>query len=464
MKALCASFFIIAATSLTLHGEDLLSRAKELVGDMPPYKLDKENKGNVRETKYPGERYTHTLQTDVTGTGRGVVKRKIWFDTEKRVHFHHTGHTVIAEEILSSDEELKNGKIKSRFTVLRFSEKIGSAKSAITLGSVKSEDIILLLRQAGRKYHKILKITSESLIAGGLKGLLVSLIPGPQQAAAVPVSITALPTGILIHYIDWFLYKKLPKITDQDGFYTLNDKEVKAKFPEYEKIVMKIRNLEGSVIDAEWEFDKGYTRIELNAPSEITNSDKKLLAKMIYRMNPICARTILPANLKDTNWSIDAGEIGGMVLGTGIDYDSLKGKIHLHNRGKGAMSCADEMVLGRPSVPTLQIDLDPYWDNKIYFSKKWKDKSKLNVGLIPTKGNLTMVVTGGKKKAPVYIKELTIYGKFDSSLRKEPDSLLTIVEFDEANLTMKCSYVQLRERPNQTINEMKQEIRKYGKQ
>ena len=471
MKALCASVFIIAASALTLNGEDLLVRAKELANGVPAYNIDKINKGNVRETKYPGERYTHILKSDITGTGRGVVRRKIsWFNTEKRIHLHHTSDAVITEEILSSEKELNDGIIISKFTILHFSEKIGSAKSAITIGQLKCEDAAKLLKELGKKYHDVLQTTAKGLIAGGLMALQASLIPGPHQVATAPASVAAIPAGLAIHFLDWFLNKKLPEITDPDGFYKLDDKDVKARFPEYESIVAKIRHLEGSEIEAVWQYDIGYTKIDLkNAPpeiteEEITEEDKDLIAKMIYRMNPICARTIFPANNKDKRrWSIDAGDIGGMVLGTGIDYNNLTGSIHILNRGSGTRHWKDEEELGRSSVPINRIDIDTYWSNKINFSKIFKDKSKLNVGLIPAKGHMTIVLDDGGKKSPVYVRELYIEGKMDSRLKKEPKSLLAIVEFDEANLKMQCSYVQHRERPKQTIEEMKQEIIKKSK-
>ena len=76
---------------------------------------------------------------------------------------------------------------------------------------------------------------------------------------------------------------------------------------------------------------------------------------------------------------------------------------------------------------------------------------------------MTIVLDDGGKKSPVYVRELYIEGKMDSRLKKEPKSLLAIVEFDEANLKMQCSYVQMRERPKQTIEGMKQEIQSKSK-
>lgn len=465
MKKMFAMICIITTTAMTLHGEDLLPRARELVGNMPPYNLDKANKGNVRETKYPGERYTHVLKSDITGTGRGVVRRK-WFDTEKRIYLHHTSEAIIAEEILSSEKELNDGIIISKFSILHFSEKIASAKSAITVGPLKGEDVAKLFKELGKKYHLELQIAAKGLIAGGLMALKASLVPGPHQLGTVPASAAAIPVGLAIHFIDWFLTKKLPEITDPDGFYKLDDKEVKARFPEYESVVAKIRHLEGSEIEAVWQYDIGYTKIELNnTPPEITEEDKDLIAKMIYRMNPICARTIFPANNKDKRrWSIDAGDIGGMVLGTGIDYSHLTGSIHIFNRGAGTRRYVDEAALDRTSVPIQRFDIDTkYWSNKINFTKTFKDGSNLKVGLIPTKGNMTIVLDDGGKKSPVYVRELVIEGKMDSRLKKEPKSLLAIAEFDEANMKMQCSYVQMRERPKQTLEEMTQEIIKKSK-
>ena len=465
MKTSSAILFLIAALALPLQGEDLLNRAKEILGDAPPYKLDQKNKGNVRETKYPGERYTHFLKSDITGTGRGVVRRKIsWFNTEKRTHLHHSAEATIVEEILSSDQDLKNGKLISKFTIIHFSEKIASAKSAITVGPIKSEDAIQLLKEIGEKYGPAMKTTSKRLIEGGLAALAMSFAPIPDghQVATITVAAIAIPAGFALHFTEWLLNKKLPKITTQDGFYKLSDDDVKAKYPEYESIVTKIRHLEGSVIEAEWQFDKGYTKIDLKNNEEgITNDDKDLIAKMIFRMNPICARTIFPESSKNkSQWSIDAGDIGGMILGTGIDYTHLTGTIHLYNRGPGKRRWPDEKNLGRSTVPVQRIEINRYWDNKIHFAKTFKDKSRLTVGLIPSKGNMLMVLDDGGTKSPVYIRELLIEGKTDSKLQKEPRSLLSTVEFDEANLKMQCSYTQLRERPNQTIEQMVEEISK----
>ena len=104
--------------------EEWLDRLKDIVGDAGHTicQID-----NVRETKYPGETYVHNFNSDIVGSGRAVTTRsKKWFSTKKTINLHHISNAIVIEKIISTQDELNAGTIRSEFTVQSITETIKS--------------------------------------------------------------------------------------------------------------------------------------------------------------------------------------------------------------------------------------------------------------------------------------------------------------------------------------------------
>ena len=435
--------------------KDYLPRLKEIFGDDMPYKPTTD-KNVVRETKFPGETYTHIFNSNTTGSGKTISNNRFWFNTGKTFRFHNQINVVFEEKITSTDEDLDQGIIKSEFTVQKFSEFMGNVNGKVDIGFIGSDKVTQALLKAGEICGKELKIMGQNAICLGITaGSATVLIPGPAKIVGPVSGTTAAAIGATLYGIGWFTSDYLPEKTTKDGFYTLDPGFVKKQYPTYKEMVEKIRHLEGSTVRATWVVGKGYTEIKIKAAADnVKEKDCEDLAKMIYRMNPVGARSIIPAGNENKRLlTVKAADIGGMVLPAGFNYNTLSGSIKLRNRGKTEMEYPDEKANERSKTPIRTLSIADDLGSRITFRKKFIDGSSLVLNVDP-KGKFEVATDEDNKDgAPIYVRHVELEGDVYGEMDKPEDGFWSDMEIEKSSLEMKCEYNQLRATPFKTNKE-----------
>ena len=422
--------------------EDWLPRMREIFGDEQPTISDISSV-EVRELKYPGQRFQHIAKTDIQGTGKN--RKRIWgfWPIEKNFSFQHETSFILLEEITSTDEDLDEGIIKSRFRVQMFNERLMSAKADMLYGGfISSKDILKSLKKLGEDYGTKIELAAKGMIALGVAQLLA-----PEPVVSKIGAITNLAAGGALKLVSWMAIEKIGGIQDEDGNLILSEKQVHDLFPEFTNVIAKLRKLEGTEVLTTWVPDKGYTQFEINDIPGLSKEDKELIAKSVFRFNPVGVNSVLPKNKKgeDNIWAIDVKQVfGGILTTTGISYNSLDGTIWVKDCGVGTQHYDDEAFLTKQDetdVTTLKT-VEGH-DNTITFYKEFKDHSFLRTNARPEKGTIVVVTPQKGHPGPRYIKSMETEGKILNHIDK-PAGLLTDINFEENSVTLHFVYVQVR--------------------
>ncbi len=422
---------------------------KELGKDTP----SKEDYDNVRDTKLHGDNYMHIYQTTVDGKGKVTKKYKWWFDSKKTVNFSHSSKAVLREKIISTREELEKGIVKSEFTVLNFTEQFGVCTGNISFGILSSDDVLKGLVGLGNLLNKhqdtITKMTMSTISASA--GILLAPAPEPvHKAAALTALLTAAGVEAATRLTGWLLGNKLSKNVNENGEWILSEETTRKLYPGFEKVLAKMRNLEGTKVRSVWEYGKGYTKIDIsNTLSDVTEEDKQMIAKLIYRTNPVGARHFYPKNKENKKkWIVGAKDFEAVLSICGVEFNHLQGEVQVRNRGIKYRKFDDENALKRKEVPVATLDIDKNHPNMFIFSEKFENKDALRVKMIPRGKILIATKKAEEKDAPTYIKEISCTGDLENVMRKhiKSDSLLRTVEMEESSVKINGNYQQIRYR------------------
>ena len=421
--------------------EDWLPRMKEIFGEDQPTTSDISNV-EVRELKYPGQRFQHMARTDIDGEGKS--RKKIWnfWPTETRFHFQHETSFILLEEITSTEEEIDKGIIKSKYTVQIFNERLKSAKGGMDFELFSSEDLLKYLKEIGEEHGDKIKNAAKGMIVFGLSELF--LIPEPTVTKIDALKSLAGGAALMS---SWFALEKVKSNVDEDGNVIFSKKQVEEFFPECSAVIAKLRNLEGTEVLTTWKPEKGYTQFDINDIPNLSHEDKEMVAKMIFRFNPVGVKSVLPDDKKKDNvWRIDVKKVLGSVLTTaGIDYDSLDGYIAVKDCGVGKGHFEDETFLTKQSetdITTLKT-VDAV-DNTISFIKTFKDKSQLKMNARPKDGAIVVVTPQKGHSGPRYVKKVDMDAKILNHIDK-PEGLLKNIDFEENTVRIHIIYTQIRE-------------------
>ena len=310
----CSLVFLVSST---LHGEEMIDRLREIFKDKEPVTTG--TCEDVRELKYPGQKFWHTMEMTVAGKGQVVTPRCFgWFKTRKVIHLVHTSKLILVEKVVSTDKELEEGIIRTEFRVQRLDEQLGQSRGEFVIGSFSSKEIFADLKTIREKY------------GDGVEENPWLWIATPQLKVWNKFLLFA------DHYIN------------SDGTVIIDSDTVKSIFPEMETVVSKFRNFRGTRICSTWQYGKGYTSIRFES-SMLDRDTKESLAKLIYRTNPISVKEILPDGKRSgDSWLIDSDTIGGIVFDLGLDFDDIDGALNCHHLGtemKDGEDVPDEYAL-----------------------------------------------------------------------------------------------------------------------
>ena len=444
--------------------ENWLPALKEIYGDEQPSVKQSDTIDNVRELKYPGQRYIHMGDVQLQGRGKLVKKHKYWFDTEKFVQLTHASAFIILEEIISTEEELDDGIIKSLFTVQRFDEQLVSAKAGYKLGFVTTNDILKGLRNF-RKNHgtSIIDLGDEliKLSAAAAAATATAAVAPEPVATKVGAGVTAT-TAVTLFSIGvglkagvWAL-EKIDAKTDDDGNWILTDDAIKDLYPEVDMIIQKLHHLEGTTIESTWVAQNGkrdpkeigYTQLHISSKNtSITEEDKEMLAKMIYRANPFGVKTVLPEDKKGIGnvWEINANDVISWLTTAGINYDTVNGTIRVKDFGSSQTTKYDDenSLQQKDEVTVTTLKAITKDNDRLRFMKKLKDTSQVKISVIPTSGEIIVVDPKVGEDAPKYVKEVNVEGRIESHIDK-PTGLLTDIVYEENSVLIHYAYTQLR--------------------
>lgn len=401
----------------TLHGEEMIDLVKAIFKDKQPVQIGRCE--DIRELKYPGQKYWHTFEMTISGQGQVVTPRCFgWFKTRKVIHLVHSSKLILVETVVSTKEELEEGIIRAEYRVQRLDEQLGQSRGEYKIGNFSSKDVFDDIKTICEKYGSD-KVENDPWMwayAPGLKIFNKFLLWGDKRIAS-------------------------------DGTIVLTSEDLAKTFPEYENLVSKYRNFRGTVIKSTWKFGEGYTSIAFES-SQLDSDTKESLAKLIYRTNPISVKEILPDGKRSGDkWMIDSEVIGGIVYDLGIDFDDVDGAIMCRHQGtelKDGDDLPDEYALIRKQPLKMQaLEIPRDRRSRLELVSRKSKLGDIAIAFSPY-GSFSVFDDYDKdEKHLYYLKEAHLEGVLQSKVKRRT-SLLKDVEFKDANLKIKLNYVQNR--------------------
>ena len=375
----------------------------------------------VRELKYPGQRYIHEIAMTVEGTGTAVTPRCWgWFKTRRTLYLRHVSHLLMIEVIESNNEDLEKGIIKSRYKILRLDEQLEAAGSRFvfkTAGSAKLFDSAV-----------VGKWTKDICDKYG-----PDKVDGSQNWLQCPLDC---------------LMNKLDERISSDGTFVADEKFVSKHMPGYEAVVAMLHDFSGTQLVSRWECKVGYTSIKF-VKTGLKEPDQMMIAKLIYRTNPLSVNDVLPQDKKaGDSWTIDSRVIGGAVFDLGIDFDNVDGAIQCRHLGVELLDeddAADEFrLLKKPQMQAKALQVARDDRNKMELVSKNNEKlGDMAVSFSPYGKMLVFDEHDKKGRHIYYLRELKMDGVLKSKISNRA-SLLKDVEFTGTDLKVHLIYTQTR--------------------
>lgn len=406
-----------AVATWCVHGEEMIEYLRAAVRDDGPSFTGKCE--DVRELKYPGQRFVHDIAMTIEGTGTAVTPRCWgWFKTRKTMYLRHVSHVMMIESIESTPEELGKGIVKSRYKVQRLDEQLESATTKISVGKFDSA-----------AFFKCIKTLCEKSDLDKVEGSELRKY---------------------IAKLDYF--KRLVTWVDgriaSDGTFVASENFVSKNLPGYSAAVGLLHDFTGTELVSKWEFKKGYTSINFGK-TNLKEKDKKMIAKLIYRTNPLSVNDVLPADKKSGDrWIIDSRVIGGAVFDLGLDFDQVDGAIQCRHRGTELLDeedAADEFrLLSKQNMQAKVLDVPRDDRNKLELVTSNNDQlGDVAVSFSPY-GKILIFDEHDKEGRHIYyLREVEMDGIVKSKISKRTN-LLKDVEFTGTDLKVHLDYTQSR--------------------
>jgi len=412
------SILLILGTNSAFSGEECIDRLKELFKDNPPIQTGKCE--DVRELKYPGQTFVHTM--DMTIAGKGVVETPHWFGwfhTRETIDLVHESSLILKEEVISSNDELASGIIRTKYRVQLLNESLAQAKGQYELGFISTKKMFRLIKTIGEKYG------SDGIEKNNWWWLLPPL---------------KLGNKLLLEMAD-------DSRIQSDGTKVIDQKTLGKIFPEYEQMVAKFRDFTGTEIYAEWQYGRGYTSIRFET-TKLDADTKDALAKLIYRTNPIGVRNILPEGKSaGESWFIDSVTIGGIIFDLGLDFDDVEGSINCKHSGPAWMDGDDlpdeYTLLNKEPIKMQAIQIPRDSRSRLSLVSRGGKAGDISVSFSPEGNFYILDEHDANERHIYYLKEAHLSGNLESKVQKKT-SLLKDVEFKTGNLKIKIDYTQNR--------------------
>lgn len=408
---------VIATVSWCSHGEEMIDYLRAAVRDDGPHYTGKCE--DVRELKYPGQRFIHDIAMTVEGTGTAVTPRCWgWFKSRNTMYLRHVSHALMIESIESTPEELEKGIIRSRYAVQRLDEQLEGATKKTAIGMFDSAEMGKWVKTVCEKWGSD-KIEEEKIWW---------LDPD-------------------VKFLNRLLLSLDKKIAS-DGTFVADEDFVAKHMPGYSAVVGLMHDFIGTTLVATWEFGKGYTSINF-LKTNMSQSDKVMIAKLIYRTNPLSVNDVLPADKKSgDSWTIDSRVIGGAVFDLGLDFDQVDGAIQCRHLGVEMLDeddAPDEFrLLSKPQMQAKTLDVPRDERNRMELVTRNNDKlGDVAVSFSPYGKILVFDEHDKVGRHLYYLRELKMDGIVKSKISRRVN-LLKDVEFKGTDLKVRLVYTQTR--------------------
>lgn len=375
---------------------------------------------DVRELKYPGQKFVHEIAMTIQGSGQAVTPRCWgWFKDRRTMYITHVSNIMLIETIESTEKELEDGVIKSRYRVQNLDERLLSATKNIELGRFSASDI-------GKWVKGICEKCSSDKIE---ESKLWWLNP---------------PVKILNHVlIEW------DKKIASDGTFEADKDFVEKNLPGYSAAVGMLHDFKNTEITSLWRFGNGYTSIKFEKTG-LSDADQKMLAKLIYRTNPLSINDVLPEGKKSgDSWVVDSRVIGGAVYDLGLDFDTVEGAVMCRHNGMELLDkddAADEFrLLKKDPMRSVSLEVPRDSRNKMKLVSHNGKMGDVALSFSPY-GTMTVFDEHDDKGRHLYyLRELKMDATVNSKVSRTT-SLLKDVEFTGTDLKVKLTYTQARAR------------------
>lgn len=415
---------VIAFAILCARSEEMLDYLRAAVRDDGPcYTGTCED---VRELKYPGQRFIHDIIMTIEGTGTAVTPRCWgWFKTRNTIYLRHVSHVMMIESIESTPADLEKGIIKSRYAIQRLDEQLEGANRK---GVFETSGGTCLFNSAN--FGKMVKTVCEKFGSDKIEeDRRWWLLPNVK------------------------LFNKLLTSADakinSDGTFIADSNFLSENLPGYSAIIGKLHNFTGTSLVSTWEFGKGYTSINF-LKTGLERSDQEMIAKLIYRTNPMSVNEVLPADKKSGDrWTIDSRVIGGAVFDLGLDFDNVDGAIQCRHMGVEMLDsddAADEFrLLSKPQMQAKALDIPRDDRNRVELATRNHRYGDVAVAFSPY-GNILVFDEHDKKGRHIYyLREVKMDGIVKSKISGRAN-LLKDVEFIGTDVKVRLVYTQTRAR------------------
>ncbi len=414
----------VAFSLLFARGEEMIDYLRAAVRDDGPCYTGKCE--DVRELKYPGQRYVHDIVMTIEGTGTAVTPRCWgWFKTRSTLYLRHVSHILMIEAIESTPADLEKGVIKSRYRVQRLDEQLEAATKKLdfeTSGGNRLFDNATF----GKCVKTVCEIYGSDKIEKDWKWWLL-----PQ-----------------VKLFNRLLLWSDAKIAS-DGTFVADSKFVEENMPGYSAVVGLMHDFIGTELVSKWEFGKGYTSINF-LKTRLTKLDRDMIAKLIYRTNPMSVNDVLPADKKSGDrWTIDSRVIGGAVFDLGLDFDQVDGAMQCCHIGVELLDeddAADEFrLLSKPQMQAKALAVRRDDRNRIDLVTRNDKYGDVAVSFSPYGKILVFDEHDKQGRHIYYLRELKMDGIVKSRISRRAN-LLKDVEFRGTDLKVHLVYTQSRAR------------------
>ena len=414
----------IAFLLLSAHGEEMIDYLRAVVRDDGPCFTG--TCEDVRELKYPGQRFVHDTVMTIEGTGTAVTPRCWgWFKTRGTMYLRHVSHILMVEKIESTLEDLEKGIIKSSYRIQRLDEQLEAASSKKEFETSGGNNLIDTAGM-GRWVKTVCEKFGSDKIDNDWKWWYY-----------------CAPGKLLNRFLLW-----TDKQLASDGTLVADEDFLSKHLPGYKAAVAKFHDILGTSLASTWEFGKGYTSIKfLN--TRLEKSDQEMIAKLIYRTNPMSVNEVLPADKNaGDSWTIDSRVIGGAVFDLGLDFDKVDGAVQCRHLGVEMLDkddAADEFrLLSKPQMQAKAVSVPRDERNKMELVTRNNAKfGDLGVSFSPYGKILVFDEHDEKGRHIYYLRELNMDGIVKSKMSRRAN-LLKDVEFTGTDVKVKLVYTQTR--------------------
>ncbi len=414
---------VVAFSLWCAHGEEMIDYLHTVVRDDGPCFTGACE--DVRELKYPGQRFVHEILMTIEGTGTAVTPRCWgWFKTRETMYLRHVSHAMMIESIESTPEDLEKGIIKSRYRVQRLDEQLEAANWKVRVEN-----------PAGTKSF------DSAVIGRWVKTLCEKF--GPDKIDDDNKWWQRSP----MEHVDRLIVAIDENITS-DGTFVASKEFVSKHAPEFSSVIAKLHDFMGTELVSTWAFGKGYTSIKFLKTS-LNELDRNMIAKLIYRTNPMSVNDVLPEDKKAGDcWTIDSRVIGGAVFDLGLDFDQVDGAVQCRHLGVELLDkddAADEFrLLSKPQMQAKALSIPRDERNKMELVTRNNDKyGDVAVAFSPYGKVLVFDEHDKKGRHIYYVRELNMDGIVKSRITKRAN-LLKDVEFTGTDLKVRLVYTQTR--------------------